>query len=249
MAILQPAIERKLSSLLGANVSFEKLNVSLLGGSIEATGVRVGAKGESPPLLTIARVKASIGIKRALKGEIVITSLTIERPVLSLVRRGNEWNFPKRPAGAAKGKTSSAEGAYDDEKTSIQFDVEKLLLVDGAITATLTGGTVSGRTLSAGPIAANLTRGNNEYAVTLLADRVGCSNPAAELKAVGATGRIIGAKNLSALPDASAAIDFRIGDAAKIHFTSPRLSSLTGDVTFEGAFELAPLVAVLKSLK
>ena len=79
MAILQPVIERKLSSLLGAPVSFEQLNISLLGGSIETIGVKAG------DFLTVARVAAKAAVARALKGEIVVSSVTIEKPGGSVV--------------------------------------------------------------------------------------------------------------------------------------------------------------------
>jgi len=43
MAFVQQSIERRLSALLGAEVTFEKFKLSLLGGSIEAGGGGGGA--------------------------------------------------------------------------------------------------------------------------------------------------------------------------------------------------------------
>ena len=45
--------------------------------------------GDDPgrPVLTIRRVRAEISVARALKKEIVIKSLSIEGPVLSIVKR------------------------------------------------------------------------------------------------------------------------------------------------------------------
>src|SRR5437763_16567803 len=106
MAILQPAIERKLSSLLGAPVTFDKLNVSLIGGSIEALGVRAG------DFLTIAKIRAEIAIKKALKGVIVVKSLTIERPAVTIARRDDgTLNFPRRKPSTGQ------RGEDDDDKT------------------------------------------------------------------------------------------------------------------------------------
>src|SRR5690242_10129872 len=100
MPILQGAIERKLSSLLGAQVTFDKLNLSLFKGAIEVLGVRVG------DLATVARVNIEVAIGRAIKGEFVVKSLMIERPVVTLVRRADgSFNLPKpapRPPPAAE---------------------------------------------------------------------------------------------------------------------------------------------------
>jgi len=98
MAIVKPAIERKLSSLLGAAVTIDKLNVSLLGGSIEAQGVTVRGVDAMVPFLTIAKIHADIAVTKAFKGEIVIKSLAIERPVVNFVQTGpGGSNFPHRP--------------------------------------------------------------------------------------------------------------------------------------------------------
>ena len=104
MAILQPVIERKLSSLLGADVSFEQLNISLLSSSIEAIGVKAG------DFLTVARVVAKAAVARALKGEIVVSSVTIEKPIV---------NIAKLPKRAAKSKTTPESKPTDvsDDKT------------------------------------------------------------------------------------------------------------------------------------
>ena len=56
----------------------------------------VAGEDRATPVLTIARVKASVAVARALKGEIVVKSLTIERPVVNVVRVGGKSNLPKR---------------------------------------------------------------------------------------------------------------------------------------------------------
>src|SRR3954451_20573550 len=98
MAIVKPAIERKLSALLGAAVTIDKLNVSLVGGSIEAIGVTVRGVDCNTPFATVALVRAEVSAKRILKGEIVVKSVAIERPVIRYVEcdHGAASNFPRR---------------------------------------------------------------------------------------------------------------------------------------------------------
>ena len=67
MGILQQPVQSKLSQLIGAEVRFEELKVSLLAGSIEARGVTVAGDDPARPVLTIRKVRAEISIPRALK--------------------------------------------------------------------------------------------------------------------------------------------------------------------------------------
>src|SRR5689334_18919656 len=116
----QGVIERKLSALLGAKVTFQKFSVSLTG-TIEAAGMRVGDDGANP-LLTIVLIRATVSLKRALKGEIVVKSITIEKPVISAA-------LDKLPRPAPTVAASASEEA--DDKTSWKLDVEKLFIIDG----------------------------------------------------------------------------------------------------------------------
>src|SRR4051812_23789454 len=98
MSLLQNPIQNKLSALLGTQVTFEKLNVSLLGGVLDVHGVTVAGEDADPPVLTVGRVRAEIALTKALAGEIVIKSLTIEGPVVTIVRRRDGGtNLPRPP--------------------------------------------------------------------------------------------------------------------------------------------------------
>ena len=129
MGLLDNSIRKHLSSILGAEVTFEKLSISLLG-SIDAHGVAVaGVEGSdagsnashgAEPFLTIRRLHADIAIARAFKGEIVFKSLSIERPVISLLRRSDGTsNLPRmlRPEphenGAERAGASAESGPGD----------------------------------------------------------------------------------------------------------------------------------------
>ena len=151
MTILQGPIERKLSALLGAEVKFEQFKVSLLSGSVEVAGVRVGE------FLTVARAVVQIAVKRALKGEIVVKSLTIERPQVDLPKR------PRRPERPAKSPTAPAADE-PSEKTRWTFDIEKVLVLDGDVR-------ISDR-LAISKLLLELKRSDAGYLLTVLADKV-----------------------------------------------------------------------------
>jgi uncharacterized protein involved in outer membrane biogenesis len=231
MAIIQPAIERKLSALLGVPIKFEKLSVSLLGGSIEATGVTAG------DFLTIAKVRADVAVTRALKGEIVVKSLTIERPEVVIKPRA------KRVANEVENERKPAARDNDDDdgdRTRWRFDVEKLLLLDGSIELRL-----ENYELASPRVLVQLTRQGDGYSVTLLAERVARQDRQMDVGEVGITGRIDGASDLLAIADAAASLEIRIGDLATIHYDTPRVRALRGDVKFSGAFELSRLLDLL----
>jgi len=236
VAIVKPAIEHKLSALLGAKVTIEKLNVSILGGSIEAVGVTIrGVDSPDPPFVTIARARAEVAVTRALKGEIVIKSLTIERPIVTFVRFApGGSNFPRRPM---------LEFAVDDESAEHiwKFDVEKVLLIDGSATVMLEGG----YELSAGRVLAQLARDGEDYTLTFLAESVGRRDQAVDVGTIGVTGRITHAPSLTALKRAGVMLDVQLGDIAQVRYVSPTLYPRDGTVEFEGKLDLARLLSLL----
>jgi len=229
VAILQSAIERKLSALLGAAVTFEKLNVSLIGGSIEAAGVRAGE------FLNIAKLRAEIAVGRALKGEIVVKSLTIERPAVSIVRRSDgTTNLPARRAPGGGGS------ADEQDKTSWTFDVEKLLVVDGSVDVRWNGYEVASPR-----VLAQLTRDGDGYSLTVLAESVARRDRPIDVGTIGVTGRIDNAASLTTIADAGVHLQLHVGDMARVKFDSPKLRSLSGHLDFDGAIDLARLLALL----
>jgi hypothetical protein len=99
---------RKLSTILGAEVQFKELKVALLAGSIEVIDLKVG------DFLTAARGVAKVSLGRALKKEIVVRSLTIERPIVDL------QHLPKR-------QPRKPRDVSGDEPARWSFDLERVL--------------------------------------------------------------------------------------------------------------------------
>jgi uncharacterized protein involved in outer membrane biogenesis len=126
MIRLQQRIERKLSALFGANVTFERLKISPLSGRLEAEHMIVAGDTPDRPLLTVRKIDAQIAVAKALVGQIVVKSLVIEGPEIFLIRREDgSLNIPKRPPKFA--------ADADDESTSWQFEAQSILVRDGRI--------------------------------------------------------------------------------------------------------------------
>lgn len=245
MALLQQPIQRKLSALLGAEVTFDKLNLSLLGGTIEAAGMTVTTADKTlPPILTIGRIKAHVSVGRAFRGEIVVKSLAIERPVVHFVRRNGRTNLPVRDG--APEADDAAEATTPDEppdephdekpdKTSWKFDVEKVLIVDGEATVQL-----DGRDFDAKPVLAELKRvGDDAYEVTLLSDAV------SHVGQVRGNGRITGAGDLAAIADARMTAELHLGEFGSVKFSTPKMRSDEGEISVAGAITIGRLMALI----
>jgi len=235
--ILQQPIQRKLSALLGAEVTFDKLNFSLLGGSIEAVGVKVG------DLLTVDRVVAKVAVARAIKGEIVVTSLTIERPVVTLVRSADgSFNLPKSKKNeSAKSPSDKDDAASDADESRWSFDVEKVLLIDGQIQ--LSAG--ESYRASIEKLLLELKRKDTGYAVTLLADSIGRRDVPIDLGQLRGTATITNAPDLTALPRAAAEANLELGDKIKLKLRTPEIRGCVVDVVFDGTVDFNLMKSLL----
>ena len=98
MKFLKQTIEKKLSSLLGAEVTFEDFSVSPLMGRVEATNLIITGDEPGKPILTVRRVDAKIAMGKILSGELEIKSLVVESPEVVLKRRDDgSFNLPRPP--------------------------------------------------------------------------------------------------------------------------------------------------------
>jgi len=126
MKFLQQPIEKKLSALLGAKVTFARLSISPLSGKLEAEGMRVEGESGDRPLLSVGRIEAKMVVAKALMGQIVVKSLVVERPEVFLVRREDgTLNIPPRPA--------KISGEEKEEDGKWEFEAESIRLKDGVI--------------------------------------------------------------------------------------------------------------------
>ncbi|MDP9172498.1 MAG: AsmA family protein [Planctomycetota bacterium] len=95
MNIFRSLIEKQLSTIFGAEVTFSNLKISIMKGSLEAEGLTVGSAEFDKPLLKVRRIRAEISVSKALSGRLAIKSIAIEEPIVKLVvnEKGGR-NFP-----------------------------------------------------------------------------------------------------------------------------------------------------------
>src|SRR5437870_4465024 len=81
MSFIRQLIERKISTVTGATVTMDEFKFSPISGTIEAVHLKMAAERFVPPFLSVERMQAKVAVARALRGEIVLHSLSVERPV------------------------------------------------------------------------------------------------------------------------------------------------------------------------
>jgi uncharacterized protein involved in outer membrane biogenesis len=120
MKIPRQLIEKKLSQFLGAQVTFDRLDVSLAG-KLEAEGMTVAGDGQ--PLARVRRIAARVALGQLLAGQIAAKSIEVEEPRIFLSWRGRAFQLP-RPAS----NPDDSAG-----QSNWKFDVQSIRITDGQI--------------------------------------------------------------------------------------------------------------------
>jgi uncharacterized protein involved in outer membrane biogenesis len=182
MRLIREQVEKRMSAMLGAEVSFEKLNLSLLAGTIDAQGVKIQTGTADPPLLTVRRLKAEVSLAAALKKELVIRSLTIENPVVYLSRSADgQLNLPQKPASDTSRQTTDRTtdtNATEEQPSSWRFEAKKVLVVDGRFTFRDEN---TGYHVLIEPVLVELKESGGGFEFTLMADRASRQDQPADI--------------------------------------------------------------------
>ena len=238
MGLMRGQIERKLSSMLGVDVSFEKFNVSLLGGSIDAQGVTVSGADPSTPLLTVRRVRAEISLTAALKKEFVVKSLTIEKPVLTIVRGPDgKLNLPTRPTTSdtsATARQTSDSAASEGDSGSWKLDAQRVLVVDAEVHYRES----TGYHASIEQLLAELKQAGAGFEFTLLADSVARRDVSVSVGPLKLSGTASNMPSLLKWRQARVGGSFELGEMLRGKLDIPSLTPPEVKTEFQGSFNL-----------
>ena len=228
MRLPKEFIERKLSAVLGAHVAIDGLNASLLGGSIDVTGLTLTPHGSIEPLLLVRRIKADVAMGAMLRKELVIKSVVIEGPTVSLVRGADGGvNLPRRdarPAAAVAASKDDPDDDDDDAPSAWKLAAEKVQLLDGSVHYR-----DAAYHASAERIVGELLRKSDGIHVTVLAATLGRRDEALDLGEARAHGVFQNA-DITRLGDAPLEATFEIADAVRGSVHSPSLKTRKLDV-------------------
>ena len=240
MRLPKEMVERKLSAALGARVTIDALNVSLLGGSLDVTGMTVTADGTIEPLLIVRRIKADVAMSAMLRKEVVIRSVVVEGPTLSLVRGADgALNLPMRE-GRRDAATATANNEPDDDVPSAwKLAAEKVQVLDGS--AHYRDGTYHA---SADRIVGELRQKAGEIHATILAASIGRRDEPLDLGEARAHA-VFRAADVARLPAAPFHATFDVGDVARGTVNSQSIDSQQVDVDVHAKLVLALLSKLL----
>ena len=240
MRLPKEFVERKLSATLGARVTIDGLNVSLLGGSLDVTGVTVTAHGAIEPVLIVRRIKADVAMAAMLRMEVVIKSVVIEGATVSLVRsEGGAFNLPKRDAKPTPATVATQDDADDDTPSAWKLAAEKVQLLDGSVH--YRDGAYHA---SAERIVGELLQKPDGVHVTVLAASLGRRDETLDLGEARAHA-VFRADEIAKLPTASLEGTFDVGDVLRGTLDSPSITSRHLNVDVHAQLVLALLGKLL----
>jgi AsmA protein len=131
---LRPAIEQQLSSALGREVQVGNVSFSIFSGALSAENLSISDDPgfSKSPFLTATSVKVGVELWPLITSKTLnITSLTIEKPEVILMRNGQgKWNFATLATGSSRQSAVVKSGGSGPP----EFTVAKLKLEKGRIT-------------------------------------------------------------------------------------------------------------------
>lgn len=247
MNFLRQPIERKLSNLLGMAVSIGQLDVAIFKGSATARNVVIG-DDPTEPLLRVEAIRFDIAIGRALQKEIQVRSLTIEKPMLTLVRRPDgTWNLP-RVARKSSDSTGSGSDSSAGDEGRWTFDLTRLLLVDGSVRLKLQLSESAGWELSADKVLGEIARQGTDLRFSLMCDALraaGWAEPIGDLKLAGRLGSF---ETFRTITGCSLQASVDLGRDVRLTAASDRIDSGAFGVVLDAAVEVAELITLLPPL-
>jgi hypothetical protein len=234
-------VERKISAAAGASVTFEEFKFSPLSGTIDIRGMKVAVPRFATPMLTVDRVLAKVVVARALKQEIVLKSLAIEKPVLSIVYRSDgSLNFDETTkARAASAELKEAGGAWE-------FECDKVLIIGGQVL--YKDNRRDRYTLAVESVNATIEPDGEDLSLVLSADATGRRDKPVEMGPLKLTGRLTGAARFRNLGAAALKLDGSL-DTVSIAVASTLILNRAFGIDESGVTRLEKLAALLPSAR
>lgn len=166
----RPTIEEKASQVLGREVKFGNLSLSLFSGSLSAESLSVGddPKFSPSPFLTAKSLKVGVEIFPLIFSKTLnVTGITIESPEVTLLHNpAGQWNYSSLGGAAAK---SEPKQATQSSGSPADLSVQKFTLNDGRIIVGSTGSQKRSTYDHVNIVASNFSM-TSKFPVTVTAD-------------------------------------------------------------------------------
>jgi hypothetical protein len=239
MSFIRQLIQRKLSTVTGGTVMMGEFKFAPMSGTIEAFGLKIAAERFVPPYLAIERVEAQVIVSRALRGEIVLKSLVIDRPTfiyqIHADGKTNQPTKPTRPLEAIVPKAKTAGGTWD-------FSADKIAINHGRFE--YRDATHDNYKLTVEGINATITPDQQDVAISLTADSVARRDKEIDVGTLKLLGKLSGGGIRQPLAS-SLSSRASIADSVIVDITSTMLANRCFNIELAGALPLATVVGLL----
>jgi hypothetical protein len=238
MSFIRQLIEKKISSMTGAAVTFGEFKFSPMSGTIEVLNAKVAAERFVPPFLSIERIEAHVAVAKALRGEIVVRDLVIDRPVFIYnIHADGKTNLsqPPKPPESLVPKSGSAGAPWE-------FNSDKIELIHGRIE--FRDATRDNYKLSIDGINGTLTPEGHDLALGLTADSVARRDRIVELGTLKVLGKLMGGGFRDPL-SSSLSLRASVADSLVLQVTSTMIINRSFDIEIAGLIKLAVLTGML----
>ena len=257
MKVPRRLLERKLSTLLGADVAIGAFRLALAAGTMEVDDVTVTCAGAAEPALRLPRAKAEVALSKALRKELSVTSVVFERPALAVVQRPDgSLHLPLVPrlgaVAGAGGSTAEENGrAGAGSGRGWRLDVGRVLVVDGEVRFVSTWGPLAGFDVRLGGVLAEGVRTADGYDFTVIMQRANVDGRpvGGEMKGVGrivpAPAAVASAPGAPVRGDAALVATLTAGRSMEIRVQCESLAAAAAQVEARGDVSLQALLPLL----
>lgn len=239
MSFLRQLIERKISAATGATVAMGDFSFSPFSGTLEMLEVKISPSRFAPPALTIDRVWAKLSVAKALKQEIAVKEISIERPSLVIqIRSDGTSNLTQIDPHKSETPEQDKQGggAWD-------FECDKIQIVDAQLLLQHFGheGYKCGMENLSGEIRSQGT----DLLLQFSAATCGRRDIPVELGATTLEGKLIGAGGFQNLPTCGLELTAKLAQTLAVRVTASVLANWKFELDLAGMVRLPQLVQLL----
>lgn len=237
MSFIQTLIERKLSGAMNATTTLGSFSFNPITGSLEGAGMKVAGERFAVPILTVEKISAKLSVKRALKQEIVFTSLSIEKPVFSVMVRSDGVSNLSRSAAKSSGAPEKG-GTWE-------FECDRIDVTDASVHFRHFGH--ENYQLAVEGLTGALASEGNDVRIDFSADTCGRRDKPVELGPLHLSGRLIGAGRFSNIGGAALDLSATVSSLSTL-ISAKIASTLLENLAFDVSLSLAMKLSTLMSL-
>jgi uncharacterized protein involved in outer membrane biogenesis len=241
--VWQQFLEDRISSAVGASVSFEKLSLSPFRGVIDGTGLAARLNDAVTPFLTVERVQLKVKISELFAKRLAIETILLDRPAVTIERGGDgTWNLPlpkpsPPPAAAAPPLSAEAGGS------SWGAGVRQIILTDGQVRYRDHSSGFDGYSVEAAPINVQFDQPGGQATLTGSIGSLRRTDRPAELGLLRLLGEGTGLDDISKIQTATGRLSAEVKDFFRLDLdaaaTTIRLA-LQAQLAVDRLFELLP---------